>query len=64
MKSDMNVVQFCDKEKDGISNKIQTYLNGDNKWKEAILEKDIIDIKYTGNSALLMHRNPTPKITS
>lgn len=59
----MRVVQFCDKEKGEISKKIQTYLDGENDWKQPIREKDIIDIKYTGGSALLMHRNPTPKIT-
>jgi hypothetical protein len=72
MKSDVVVVQFVNVDNLGVSDNLQDYLNGDNKWELPILEKDIIDIKYAFSgddsgvktSTLLLHRPPTPKITS
>ncbi len=64
MKSDIKVVQFNTGLKKSIGDKLQIYLNGENDWNEAIMEKDIIDVKMNLESLILLHRAPMPKITS
>lgn len=71
MKSDVTVVQFVNSNTQGSDDDFQNYLNGDNKWDLPILERDIVDVKYTYDeskeggvtSIFLMHRVPSPQIT-
>lgn len=63
MKSDVRIKLFESDLKENASDKLQKFIDGENNWHEALLEKDIIDIKFSGSSILLSHRAPTPKIT-
>lgn len=63
MKSDVKTVLFESGLKKNASDKLQTYIDGENDWEEVLLEKDIIDVKFSASSILLLHRAPTPKIT-
>lgn len=49
-KSDVVVKQFIDMLGKNIDDKFQNYLDGKNKWKTPIMEKDIISIKYGFNA--------------
>lgn len=63
MKSDVKIKQFGPSLKKEVSDNLQEYIDGKNDWNEALLEKDIIDVKFNEGNILLLHRAPTPKIT-